>query len=920
MKKILSFFLLLCLGNTFYVSAQCPAPVPFSISITSLGSSCQANGRILVSKIGGSAPFVYEIIAGPILAPPQTPNTFSALPPGNYIVQASDGCGTILTANAIVAGSYVTPDLTFVATEVTCSGLMDGSIEAFASDGLPAYEYRVIQLSSPPDTIGPQSSSLFTGLEKGNYQIQVFDQCDNFQTRSVTVDTVAYGPWDVYMIPPSKVGCDTFRASINVNGNPSPDLFPMEYVVYNNSNPMVVYKSGVAMSAPVIVDVDGQFQNYTFIATDNCGRTADIQFSTNHGLGSNLNYTCSDGLIFSMSPNKMLPPIIYEITAGPIVAGPQTSNVFPNLVPGTYTYQATDACGLTLTKQSTLNEPKWGINAVMLTNVTCGVGLGRIAFSLSTIGGHPKPNYPVTWTMTSAPSGVMVPHSFVAGASTANLYEYPPGDYEFTTTDACGTTYTAAKSLSGPLELNYSIDTEELCVNGNIVVNGGYNVTTNQYALYDLAGNEIAPFQNSGTFNNYPAAEYEVRIWNGASACLPILDTIELEPYQQPNLDLLAGIECIDGTAYISGFPEFGVEPYTFELISGPELRGPQSSPIFTGLPLGNYDVRMVDDCTNSYINSVDVEPFEPVISGYGPPFCIGDPLSLYVDNVNGATYSWTGPNGFASTEPTVDLPIVTPQDTGIYSVIITIPGCLTTTSIDLDVAVQGPCGVKVAIDVLLQGPYEVATGLMTDHLRASALLPILEPYTAIGYQQIGGGGETVDPLVFDVTGPDAIVDWILLELREASDNTTGIATRTGLLQADGDVVDLDGISPVLFDGVNAGDYFVVAKHRNHLDVMTPTALPLNEITAYPHDFRGGDAYGYPAYSETQKELTIGIFGLNEADYNQNGEINAGDRSIAWNFRNQTGYIVQDSNFDGECNAAERSTCWNNRNKLSQVP
>ena len=251
--------------------------------------------------------------------------------------------------------------------------------------------------------------------------------------------------------------------------------------------------------------------------------------------------------------------------------------------------------------------------------------------------------------------------------------------------------------------------------------------------------------------------------------------------------------------------------------------------------------------------------------------------------------------------------------------------GCVDRAAIEaacgiVDIQPEGPCGVSVALEVLLEGPYQPASGLMTDNLRASALIPTLEPYTAIGYTHFGGaGGETVNPMVFDVIGPNAIVDWILIELREATDNTTSIASRTALLQADGDIVDLDGVSPVFFRGVGAGAYFVVVRHRNHLDVMTSTALPLTG-NAYAHDFTGGDAYGYPAYPETQIEVTTGVFCMNEADFEQDGAINAADRSIAWNFRNQTGYISNDSNFDGYCNAAERSVAWNNRNKQSQVP
>ncbi len=74
---------------------------------------------------------------------------------------------------------------------------------------------------------------------------------------------------------------------------------------------------------------------------------------------------------------------------------------------------------------------------------------------------------------------------------------------------------------------------------------------------------------------------------------------------------------------------------------------------------------------------------------------------------------------------------------------------------------------------------------------------------------------------VFAVTGENAIVDWIFVELRDADDPTVTVATRSGLLQRDGDVVDLDGQSPLSFVGVERVPYYVVVRHRNHFGAMT---------------------------------------------------------------------------------------------------
>lgn len=82
---------------------------------------------------------------------------------------------------------------------------------------------------------------------------------------------------------------------------------------------------------------------------------------------------------------------------------------------------------------------------------------------------------------------------------------------------------------------------------------------------------------------------------------------------------------------------------------------------------------------------------------------------------------------------------------------------------------------------------------------------------------------------VFSVEGDNAIVDWIFVELRDKSDYTNILATRSGLLQRDGDIVDVDGVSNLAFPDTPADTYFVTIRHRNHLAVMTKTAQYISE-------------------------------------------------------------------------------------------
>ncbi|MCB0790461.1 MAG: M36 family metallopeptidase [Flavobacteriales bacterium] len=145
----------------------------------------------------------------------------------------------------------------------------------------------------------------------------------------------------------------------------------------------------------------------------------------------------------------------------------------------------------------------------------------------------------------------------------------------------------------------------------------------------------------------------------------------------------------------------------------------------------------------------------------------------------------------------------------------------------------------QVAMKVILDGPWTSGSVLMHDSLRTNGLLPLTEPYSALGFLQAGnGGGETIGADLLAVDGPDAVVDWIHLALSTSLSQSDVVATRCALLQRDGDVVDLDGTSPVVFYA-DEGFYHVIVRHRNHLGVVTAQAIHLSTAQVGQIDLTG---------------------------------------------------------------------------------
>lgn len=168
---------------------------------------------------------------------------------------------------------------------------------------------------------------------------------------------------------------------------------------------------------------------------------------------------------------------------------------------------------------------------------------------------------------------------------------------------------------------------------------------------------------------------------------------------------------------------------------------------------------------------------------------------------------------------------------------------------------------------VFLQGAYNTTTGLMTDNLRINNLIPTTEPYTGLtGFTHTGsGGGETTVASVVGsaaAAGNDAVTDWIFAQLHRASDSVV-ISTRAVLVQRDGDIVDVDGVSPVNFAGHAAGNYYVSFRHRNHLGVRSATTVSLAKTTATAFNFTTGLGQAYTKNITNNAMATMGtVFGL----------------------------------------------------------
>ena len=152
-------------------------------------------------------------------------------------------------------------------------------------------------------------------------------------------------------------------------------------------------------------------------------------------------------------------------------------------------------------------------------------------------------------------------------------------------------------------------------------------------------------------------------------------------------------------------------------------------------------------------------------------------------------------------------------------------------------VSVKGE-GLLVAARAFLQGGYNASNGMMIDSLRSLLLLPATEPYRALGFTAVNNPTiATAKAGVLDSVEAKGITDWVWLELRNSSNPTQVVANRAALIRRDGSIVDMDGYSPVFFNKVTEGNYYLAIRHRNHFGVMTAAPLALSKTSAAAIDF-----------------------------------------------------------------------------------
>lgn len=369
---------------------------------------------------------------------------------------------------------------------------------------------------------------------------------------------------------------------------------------------------------------------------------------------------------------------------------------------------------------------------------------------------------------------------------------------QFTTPVPCLDTLEQNNTLATAAQVTLPLDISALIADGadvdyySFTITATSSINVSLYGLpddYDLrllngAGTQLATSENAGTSNEYiyyagaPAGTYVVHVygWGGASnpvACYGLSAMAWASGCGIP--DGLNATNVTYNSATLGWAAVQGASSYSVQW----RETGAPSWTLVSGISGTSYAL--------SGLNWLTDHEFRVRAT------CQGD------GGAQGGTSEWSEEEGFTTLAPPCEL--------------------------------SAPTAVNAK--VLLDGAWRSGSALMVDSLRKQGHLPLQEPYTAMGFA-VSEAVATTAP-VLAITGPDAITDWVLLELRSAATPSQVLETRAALVQRDGDVVNVDGVSAVGFCQ-DSGYYHVAVRHRNHLGAMTAQAVLLGR-TPVPLDF-----------------------------------------------------------------------------------
>lgn len=634
------------------VSLEIQSPISLSPEVTASPSCNDNDGEITITGKGGSDSYTYSITPNPSSIS-LTSNVFSGIPSGTYMITITDTL-TLCTENvSVTLSEAITPIFTMTPTAVTCFGDNSGSFDINIENYNGSYTYEVFDSSSTSVTgaINANTSTnphTVSGMEAGTFSVIVTETDFPFcsETSNVIITSPAE-PLTLNVSETSDVTCNnnqgtiiaiasggwgdleyelTGDATIAYSTNSTfTDLSAGNYIVNVRDFGGCIVSESITLETPT--PITATFTPSTTVLSCFGDQDASITITNvTGGQGSNYSYTL----------NTVLP------TAS--ASGPQTSNVFENLGPGTYFVRITDGYDCELTSINiVISEPTPIVaNLVRTTTQTC---LTESTLTLSATGGTGIYSYSANFSFSP----------IIATFTTSTTFSVSDGTYSYYVRDANGCVTNVSNEITiDPLPtLTVTLESTNPTINCAGDNNGTISATAlgglgnYTYTLQDTSGSAITATQNSpGYFTELYAGTYTVFVESG-----DCIATSEIVTITEPDAPLDATIEVSNvtcsgnnnGQVEITVTGGTGVIKYAIS----PQLNQFFDTNVIDNLEPGDYDL-IVQDELGCYLNfSFTIEEPSPVIlsivpNSLLPEICSGDEDGEFSITISGGTLPYS--------------------------------------------------------------------------------------------------------------------------------------------------------------------------------------------------------------------------------------------------------------------------------------
>jgi len=653
-----------------------------SINVTTSSASCgHANGSMIVSATGGTAPYTYSYVYFGSVTVQNTGN-FPYVYPGKYQVIVTDASGLSASTNIEVGSRNAPPVCTISASPPpsTCSSF-DGAITLSASGGTPPYSYSL-------DNFNYQSNGLFENLSPGFYSGYVRDANGCISVSTGIFFGSSASCWAL-SLDYGGMACNkdgNLNAKV-LGGGVAPYQYSLDAVHYQSAGSFYNLDPGV--THVFYKDATGMVNVYSVIIQHNCppqySYTA-LPASCNHDDGS-----ISISASFGTAPYQFsLDGINY-----------QSNPLFTGLRPGNYFFTVKDA------NEISFSEP-------VIVDNSCPT---LTAFSTDDTCGHKN------GTITATPANAKTPIQYSIDGihfQSSNVFSgLQAGSYIVTLKDDDGNTATST-AIVGSSCINLEVSLTNAACNdatGSISVNANAGAAPFQFSL------DGTHFRQTNRFDSLKAGTYTVYVKDANNELIDTTVTIAGSPLPVETIHLNdAGCDYTGGSLQINATG--GKSPFLYSIDSTTY----QSSPVFNNLDTGHYVayVKDANGCISRQEGNLSSPPVPLVSIGNDSTFCKGDMMELSAPQNAGFTYEWQDKSTNYN---------YTVIKEGIYSVKVTNQfGCSASDTIEVsdktipaftlgkDTSIcEGPFSLDLTPQPFVEGYYSWNTGASSVHLAVNA-------------------------------------------------------------------------------------------------------------------------------------------------------------------------------------------------------